>query len=168
MGQKRSDYVKRTAAVCRTAAGKNISGGVFYMKKISEYLFLWAVGGCMYYGFEMVFRGFSHWTMFVLGGICFVFFAVQGKMLHWQDPLWMQIGRCMVFVTSMEFITGIIVNKWLHMNVWDYSRLPFQLFGQICVPFIIIFSGLAAAGIILSGYLMHWLYQEPKPHYHIL
>ena len=70
------------------------------MKKISEYLFLWAVGGCMYYGFEMVFRGFSHWTMFVLGGICFVFFAVQGKMLHWQDPLWMQIGRCMVFVTS--------------------------------------------------------------------
>ena len=74
----------------------------------------------------------------------------------------------MVFVTSMEFITGIIVNKWLHMQVWDYSRLPLQLFGQICVPFIIIFSGLAAVGIILSGYLMHWLYQEPKPHYYIL
>jgi Protein of unknown function (DUF1113). len=52
--------------------------------------------------------------------------------------------------------------------VWDYSRLPLQLFGQICVPFIIIFSGLAAVGIILSGYLMYWLYQEPKPRYYIL
>ena len=83
-------------------------------------------------------------------------------------PLWLQLIRCMVFVTSMEFITGIIVNKWLHLQVWDYSRLPLQLFGQICVPFIIIFSGLAAVGIVLSGYLMHWLYQEPKPHYYIL
>lgn len=138
------------------------------MKRLSEYLFLWALGGCIYYSFEMLFRGFSHWSMFILGGICFVFFAVQGKMLLWQDPLWLQLVRCMVFVTSMEFITGIIVNKWLHMQVWDYSRLPLQLFGQICVPFIIIFSGLAAVGIILSGYLMHWLYQEPKPHYYIL
>lgn len=147
---------------------KNISEGVFYMKRLSEYLFLWAVGGSIYYSFEMVFRGFSHWSMFILGGICFVFFAVQGKVLLWQDPLWLQIIRCMVFVTSMEFITGIIVNKWLHMHVWDYSRLPFHLFGQICIPFIIIFSGLAAIGIILSGYLMYWLYQEPKPHYYIL
>ncbi len=138
------------------------------MKRLSEYLFLWAVGGSIYYGFELLFRGFSHWSMFVLGGICFVFFAVQGRMVLWQDPLWLQLARCMVFVTSMEFITGIIVNKWLLLNVWDYSRLPLQLFGQICVPFIIIFSGLAAVGIILSGYLMHWLYQEPKPHYYIL
>ena len=138
------------------------------MKRLSEYLFLWAVGGSIYYGFELLFRGFSHWSMFVLGGICFVFFAVQGRMVLWQDPLWLQLARCMVFVTSMEVITGIIVNKWLLLNVWDYSRLPLQLFGQICVPFIIIFSGLAAVGIILSGYLMHWLYQEPKPHYYIL
>ncbi len=48
-------------------------------KKISEYLFLWAAGGCLYYNFELFFRGFSHWSMFVLGGICFVFFYVQGR-----------------------------------------------------------------------------------------
>ena len=43
------------------------------MKKMSEYLFLWAVGGCLYYTFEIVFRGFSHWTMFVLGGCVWCF-----------------------------------------------------------------------------------------------
>lgn len=138
------------------------------MKKLSEYLFLWAVGGCLYYSFEIIFRGFSHWTMFVLGGICLQFFVFQGRMVKWEDPLWRQILRCIIFVTSMEFITGIIVNKWLHLAVWDYSRMPFQLFGQICLPFAVIFSGLCALGILLGGYLLHWLYGEPKPHYHVL
>ena len=47
------------------------------MKKLSEYLLIWAVGGCIYYTFEIVFRGFSHWTMFVLGGLCLVFCTAQ-------------------------------------------------------------------------------------------
>ena len=137
------------------------------MKRVSEYLFLWATGGCLYYGFEVLFRGFSHWSMFVLGGICLVFFTVQGYAVHWEDPMWRQILRCIVFVTSMEFITGIIVNKWLGLGVWDYSRLPFQLFGQICLSFTIIFSGLCAVGIVLGGMLLHWFYGEEKPHYHV-
>lgn len=106
--------------------------------------------------------------MFVLGGICMVFFTVQGQMVHWEDPLWMQILRCIIFVTAMEFITGIIVNKWLHLAVWDYSNQPFQLFGQICLPFMVIFSGLCALGIFLGGYLSYWLYGEEKPRYHVL
>ena len=138
------------------------------MKKFSKYLFFWTIGGCLYYGFEILFRGFSHWTMFVLGGICFLFLYVQGKMMNWQDSLAVQLLRSIIFVTSMEFITGIIVNKWLLFNVWDYERLPFHLFGQICLPFTVIFSGLCILGIILSGYKDYWIYGEEKPHYHIL
>lgn len=138
------------------------------MKRLSEYLFLWAVGGCLYYSFEIIFRGFSHWTMFVLGGICLVFFSVQGQMVKWSEPLWIQILRGIIFVTSMEFITGMIVNKWLGLAVWDYSDMPMQLFGQICLPFMVIFSGLCAVGILLSGYLLHWVFGEEKPEYHIL
>ncbi|CUX50402.1 putative ABC transporter permease [Clostridium sp. C105KSO13] len=138
------------------------------MKKLSEYLFLWTLGGTIYYAFEMAFRGFSHWSMFVLGGVCMVFFAQQGLWVKWKDPLWLQVVRCAVFVTSAEFITGIIVNKWLKWNVWDYSDQIFHLFGQICVPFIILFSGLCALGILLTGYLLHWLYGEAKPQFHVL
>lgn len=138
------------------------------MRKISKYIFLWGVGGCIYYSFEIMFRGFSHWTMFLLGGSCFLFIYIQGKYLYWKDSLFTQLIRCIIFVTAMEFITGIIVNKWLLWNVWDYSRLPLQLFGQICIPFIIIFSGLCLFGIILSGYIGYWIYGEEKPHYHIL
>lgn len=138
------------------------------MRKLSEYLFLWTLGGTIYYVFEMVFRGFSHWSMFVLGGVCMVFFAQQGLWQEWKDPLWLQVLRCVVFVTAAEFITGIIVNKWLGWNVWDYSDQIFQLFGQICAPFIILFSGLCALGIFLTGYLLHWLYGEVAPKFHVL
>lgn len=136
-----------------------------FRKRLSEYLFIWALGGSLYYAFELVFRGFSHWSMFVLGGICMAFFTVQGQMLHWQDPLWRQILRGTIFITAMEFITGIIVNKWMHLQVWDYTDQPFQLFGQICLPFALIFSGLCALGILLSGYLLYWLYGEEKPNF---
>ena len=138
------------------------------MKKLSEYLLLWALGGSIYYTFELFFRGFSHWSMFVLGGFCLVFCAQQGKWTHWQAPLWKQVGWCVIFVTACEFTTGIIVNKFLHRNVWDYTELPFQLMGQICLPFAVIFSGLCAAGILLSGWLLHFLYGEEAPHFHVL
>lgn len=138
------------------------------MKKISEYLVLWTLGGTIYYTFEIIFRGFSHWTMFVLGGFCMVFAALQGMWVKWQDPLWLQVLRCTVFVTAGEFITGVIVNKWLGWNVWDYTDQPLQLFGQICGPFALLFSGLCVLGIILSGYLLYWLFGETKPHFYVL
>lgn len=138
------------------------------MKKLSKYLFLFVLGGTVYYGFEMLFRGFSHWTMFVLGGICLVFCAQQGMWTHWREPLWKQVGWSMVFVTASEFITGIIVNKFLGWDVWDYTGLPFEFMGQICLPFFVIFSGLSAAGIVLSGYVLFFLYGEERPRFHVL
>lgn len=145
-----------------SSSKKNIN-----FKKTSEYLVLWALGGCIYYGIEMLFRGFSHSSMFVLGGLCMQFFWWQGESTNWSDALPRQILRCTLFVVSMEFVTGIIVNKWYHLAVWDYSDMPFQLFGQICLPFALFFSVLCMIGIFLSGYLLHWFYGEPLPQYHM-
>lgn len=138
------------------------------MKKLSEYLFLWALGGTIYYSIELTFRGFSHWSMFLLGGLCMCFFEWQGRMIKWSDPMWVQVIRCTLFIVAGEFITGIIVNKWLGWAVWDYSDQPYQLFGQICLPFATLFSGLSVIGIMFSGNLMHWIYGEEKPKYHII
>lgn len=135
------------------------------MRKFTEYVFLWTVGGILYYAIEMIYRGHSHWTMFFLGGICLLFFAIQQKAVEWKDSLWKQAGRCTLFVTCSEFTTGIVVNKWLKWDVWDYSDQPFQLFGQICPLFIFFFSILSIIGIIFSGYLMHWVFGESKPKY---
>lgn len=139
-----------------------------FLKRLSEYGFLWLLGGSFYYSFEIIFRGFSHWSMFVLGGLCMVFFAFQGQAMHWREPMWIQVIRCTIFVTAGEFITGILVNKWFGLEVWDYSDQPFQVLGQVCLPFAVIFSGLCAVGIILSGYLLHWIFRDEKPVFHVL
>ena len=138
------------------------------MKKLSEYLFMGALGGTLYYMIEIIFRGYSHWSMFLLGGICFIFFAQQGLWTKWREPLWKQVLWCTAFVVSAEFITGIIVNKVMGWNVWNYTDQPFHLMGQICFPFAVLFSGLCTFGIIISGYLLCYLYREIKPGFHIL
>ena len=91
------------------------------MKRLSEYLFLGTLGGTLYYTFEMIFRGFSHWSMFLLGGICLVFFAQQGMWTGWTPLSGKQVGWCVIFVTACEFITGIFVNKINGWAVWDYT-----------------------------------------------
>ena len=37
---------------------------------LNKYLFLFDVGGLLYILIELAWRGWSHWTMFILGGIC--------------------------------------------------------------------------------------------------
>lgn len=140
----------------------------FFMRRIKEYIVLFLMGGCIYYSFEIVFRGFSHWSMFLLGGLSLWFCTWQGLILEWKEPLWKQVLYCVIFVTSMEFMTGLLVNRVLGWNVWDYSEQPFQLFGQICVPFMIIFAGLCVMGILLGASVAHKFFHEPKPDWHIL
>ena len=106
-------------------------------KRVSEIVFLIAAGGSTYYLIEIWFRGFSHWTMFVLGGVALTFCSFQGEVMHWSEPMWIQIIRAVLFLTSLEFMTGIICNKWLKIGIWDYRDQPFQLCGQICLPFMV-------------------------------
>lgn len=40
-----------------------------------------------------------------------------------------------IAITFVEFIVGCIVNLQFKMRVWDYSALPFNLLGQICLRF---------------------------------
>lgn len=128
------------------------------MKKISEILFLGGFGGSLYYGIEIAYRGYSHWSMFLLGGICMIFISAQGKCCEWKDPLGIQLFRCTLFVMCSEFITGIIVNKWFRWNVWDYSAEKFQIFGQICLGYTLIFSLLCLFAIVVCRFINVYIY----------
>ena len=77
------------------------TGRALFVKKWSENLFLWALGGSLYYGFEVFFRGFSHWSMFVLGGICLLFCAKQGLWTGWREPLWKQVLWCTIYSSGI-------------------------------------------------------------------
>ena len=75
----------------------------------------------------------------------------------------MLIGACIV--TFMEFISGYIINIKLGWQVWDYSNLPFNIMGQICLPFSIIWFFISLVAIVVDDYLRYWLFKEERPHY---
>lgn len=129
-------------------------------------LILICIGGLLYILIEILFRGHSHWTMFCVGGLCFWLIGLLNEILPWEMLLWKQGIVGAVIVTTVEFISGCIINLWLGWNVWDYSDMPFNLLGQICLPFSIAWIGLSAVAIVIDDYLRYWLFGEEKPHYH--
>ena len=135
------------------------------MKRYHKEVILWLIGGLLYMGIELMWRGYSHWTMFVLGGLCFVCLGRINEVIPWNMPLWQQALIGTAIITGLEFITGCIVNLWLGWNVWDYSNVPFNVLGQICLPYILLWIPISLAGIVSDDYLRHWLFKEEKPHY---
>ena len=51
----------------------------------------------------------------------------------------------------------------MHLNVWDYSHVPMNFMGQICVPFTLLWFPLSGIGIFCEDYLRHALFHEPLP-----
>ncbi|HCX63437.1 MAG TPA: hypothetical protein DHU59_13505 [Clostridiales bacterium] len=135
------------------------------MRQISKNMFLFTVGGLLYYLIEVVWRGYSHISMFALGGICFVLIGLINEYLSWETPLWKQMLIAAVIVTGMELIAGLILNVWLQLNIWDYSNLPFNLWGQISLQYSVIWFLLSLPAIILDDLLRWQLFGEEKPHY---
>lgn len=135
------------------------------MKKLLKLGCLFLIGGAIYILIELVYRGYSHWTMFIVGGLCFVLIGGINEFLSWDTPLWLQAGLGAVIITALEFICGCIVNLALGWNVWDYSNTPLNILGQVCLPFAIIWFVIAHVGIVLDDYLRYWLFKEEKPHY---
>ena len=130
-------------------------------------LILGIIGGFIYVCLELLWRGRSHWTMFVLGAVCFVILGCINELLTWSMPIWKQAAIGTAIITVLEFATGCVVNLWLGWNVWDYSNTFMNLLGQICLPYIILWIPVAIFGIVLDDYLRYWLFNEEKPHYKI-
>lgn len=135
------------------------------LKLLSKYFILFTVGAFAYVGIELIFRGHSHWTMGILGGISFISIGLINEILTWETPLWIQCAIGGLLITFYEFITGLTLNVCLHMGIWDYSHMPFNVLGQICLPFTIAWCGLSLIGIILDDYLRYWWFKEEKPRY---
>ena len=103
------------------------------------------------------------WGVFALllllcGGICFtLMYLVSGSELSLVKK-WL-LSTCII--TTVEFVAGCIVNLRLHWQVWDYSSLPFNLLGQICPRFILMWFALSIPGVALCT-LLHRLFTAVK------
>jgi len=126
------------------------------------------IGGVLYLAIELLWRGYTHWTMGVVGGLCFILLGMNHKFFSSNTPLLFQAIIGTLFVTVVEFISGLILNIWLGLGIWDYSNLPFNLLGQISLPYMLLWLPLSLIAIVLYSWLRYWLYNEERPKYKLI
>lgn len=133
------------------------------MRRIGPLILFW-IGGLIYVLLEVVARGRTHWTMFIVGGVAFFLIGcINEKYRSMALVKQMIIGSAVI--TLLEFVCGCIVNLMLGWNVWDYSNMPFNLLGQICLPFSILWFLLSAIAVVLDDWIRHLLWGEKMPRY---
>ncbi len=101
--------------------------------KFAEHFFAFLMGYFIYSLVEIINRGYTHWTMSLTGGLILMILYSLNKRRTMT-----LIKSCFagsVIITAVEFTVGVFDNIIMHWNVWDYSDMPFNLFGQICLLF---------------------------------
>lgn len=132
------------------------------MKKIQflkKETIIFVIFGFLYICLELLYRGRTHISMFFVGGLCGVLIGLINDNTP-DIPLFYQCILGTTIVTLIEFISGCYLNIYLGLGVWDYSHVPFNLLGQVCLPFSIIWVFLSIPVIYLDDYLKNKLLNE--------
>lgn len=106
-----------------------------------EWIFVYTLGALGYGTLELLWRGSTHWTMLLTGGLCLTLLyqtAVRTGCALWQQSL---LGG--VLITTVELLVGALVNRDLGWHIWDYSAQPWNLGGQICLRYSLYWLGLS-------------------------
>ena len=121
---------------------------------------LFAVGGGTYVAVELMWRGRSHYTMFLAGGTCFLLLGQLNKAKpSLQLPLRGFVGAGVI--TMVELAAGLLVNR--QYKVWDYRNVPFNFLGQVCLPFFLLWVPLSLGAMGLYQYLEELLDKDLRP-----
>jgi len=133
---------------------------------IFQYLLIWLIGGSIYYMIEILWRGYSHPSMFIVGGLCLIVVGLINEFYYTYDTYFeIQILLGDLFVLIIEFASGLIVNVLLGWNVWDYSNEPFNIMGQICLTFAFLWIPVIVVAILLDDWIRYKWFKEEKPKY---
>jgi len=139
----------------------------YALNNLFMFLVLFITGGAVYIMMELWFRGYSHWTMFLVGGICYIEVGYLNEFIPWEVPLATQCLIGTLIITVNEFLSGCIINLWLGWHVWDYSELPMNIKGQVCLPFCFLWFFISAVCIFINDLQRYAAKMGEIPHYHV-
>lgn len=120
------------------------------MKRVKQDIAIFTASGISYCFIEILWRRYTHWTMAIIGGICFL---ILFRIFTSFEKISL-IKKCLIgsgIITSIEFISGCIVNIWLKMGIWDYSSLPVNILGQVCLIYSFLWALLSIPIVYLSN-----------------
>lgn len=101
------------------------------MRRLKQDGLIFTIGGAIYGIIELLWRRYTHWSMLLTGGLCFLLLF---RIFTRKKGISM-VKKCLIgslVITLIEFFVGLVVNVWLKLNVWDYSNMNINLLGQIC------------------------------------
>ena len=88
-----------------------------------------AVGYCL---LEILWRGYTHPSMGIAGGLSLIGICYINKL---NKSRIFRAFLASLLITAIEFVFGFVLNILLRLQIWDYRALPFDFMGQICIPF---------------------------------
>ena len=117
--------------------------------KIFKPILLFLIGGVGYIALEYLWRGWSHYSMFLAGGVCFL---LLGKLEFTQPQLSLPLRGLAGagIITMVELLAGLIFNR--DYRIWDYRHLPLDFHGQICLWFFLLWIPLSLGAM--------WVYRK--------
>lgn len=134
---------------------------------VLKWFTIFMTGGMIYYFMEITTRGYSHYSMIICGGAATLLCGGLNQVFTGMGVL-PQMVLSSVIISELEFFTGYLVNIVLKYNVWDYSDLPFNLMGQICIQYSILWMFLSLAIIFVDDSIRCRLFGEKRPEYHLI
>ena len=112
--------------------------------KLWKKALLFYLGGMLYCGLELLWRGRTHGSMFLLGGACFL---ILGRVGALRMNLIARAVLGGVLITVGELVVGLLVNRGF--QVWDYRSMPMNFCGQICLPYTMFWMMLSPVGFVV-------------------
>lgn len=143
---------------------------MIWLKKPIKFITLFLFGGISYYFIEIFWRGYSHVGMLVLGGFSFILIGSINEYFfkHKKSPILLQLLASAIFITVLELFSGLILNIWLGLDIWNYKHLDYNFMGQICLKYSMKWFLLALPVIVLYDYINYWIFDAEKPDYKII
>ena len=116
--------------------------------RFGKQVLLFCIGGGSYVCLELLWRGRSHGSMFLLGGLCFWLLGIMRRLVRLSLTLRLLLSA--VGVTALELVTGLAVNR--EYQIWDYRGQPLHYRGQICLCYSLLWIPVCFLGMAIHGF----------------
>lgn len=131
---------------------------------MKRFFILGFIMGMVYLALEGFWRGWTNISMLFVGGLCGAAVGLLNEYPEYVDlRVWQQTLLAWPLVLIIEFVSGLVLNVWLGLQIWDYSGMPGSLYGQVSLPYALLWLPLIPFGIWLDDWLRWKLFDEEKP-----
>lgn len=126
-----------------------------------EYALAFLIGAIVYPIIEIMWRGHTHISMALLGGICMSFIYFIYHAFSYRSVIFRALLSTLM-ISAWELLFGAVLNIAFGMDIWDYSDMPLNFMGQVCLPYASLWLLLSFPAFVVCHYLRAILQTKGK------